>query len=400
MKNSWQIKKLGDICNIELGRTPSRNNKSFWDEKRSAMNVWLSIADLLNTKDNMVYNSKEYISDKGAAICKVVKAGTLLLSFKLTLGRLAFAGRDLFTNEAIAALVIKNEQKLSQKFLYYSLYQFDWHAAASSDVKIKGKTLNKAKLKEIEITYPESLSEQQRIVTLLDKAFAAIATAKQNAEKNLQNARELFESYLQNIFVNPIIGWRKKRLGEICELRSGTTLPFSIEKPRGELPYLKVADMNLEENKIHISTSSRFVNKSDINKNGIIPTGSTIFPKRGGAILTNKKRITLVAICMDLNLMAVTARKEILPTLIYYYFLGLDLRKLNNGSSIPQINNYSIEPLIISFPESLSEQQQIVAKLDALSAETKKLEAIYRQKLAALEELKKSLLQKAFNGEL
>ena len=144
-------------------------------------------------------------------------------------------------------------------------------------------------------------------------------------------------------------GWKIKTLGDVCILRSGTTLPPSIEKPEGELPYLKVADMNIEGNDIFVVTSSRFVNKSDVNENGIIPVGSTIFPKRGGAILTNKKRLTTVPICMDLNLMAVSPKQEITSEYLYYYFIGLDLRKINNGSSIPQINNYSIEPLKISW---------------------------------------------------
>ena len=121
MKSCWQTKTLGDVCEIELGKTPSRSNALFWDEKRKTKNVWLSIADLLNAENNIALDSKEYISDKAASICKLVPKGTLLVSFKLTLGRLAFAGRDLFTNEAIAALTIFDERELSKEFLYYCL---------------------------------------------------------------------------------------------------------------------------------------------------------------------------------------------------------------------------------------------------------------------------------------
>ena len=135
-----------------MGRTPARANPSFWDEKRETSNVWLSIADLLKAEDNVVVDSKEYVSDKGAKICKLVAKGTLLVSFKLTLGRLAFAGRDLFTNEAIAALTIFNERELSKEFLFYFLHFFDWVGAAENDVKLKGMTLNKAKLKEMRFT--------------------------------------------------------------------------------------------------------------------------------------------------------------------------------------------------------------------------------------------------------
>ena len=96
MKNGWEIKKLGEICQIELGKTPARANKAFWDERKETGNVWLSIADLLNAEDDIVVDSKEYLSDQGANISKIVSKGTLLVSFKLTLGRLAFAGRDLY----------------------------------------------------------------------------------------------------------------------------------------------------------------------------------------------------------------------------------------------------------------------------------------------------------------
>lgn len=220
MKKGWHTKKLGDLCEIELGKTPARANKSFWDEKRETSNVWLSIADLLNAEDNVVVDSKEYLSDKGAAISKTVRKGTLLVSFKLTLGRLAFAGRDLFTNEAIAALSIFNERELSKEFLFYFLHFFDWIKAAENDVKLKGMTLNKAKLKEMPVHFP-SPDEQHRIIGILDEAFDGIATAKANAEKNLKNARALFVSHLESVFTQRGKGWGEKPLSAVCDLQNG-----------------------------------------------------------------------------------------------------------------------------------------------------------------------------------
>ena len=132
----------------------------------------------------------------------------------------------------------------------------------------------------------------------------------------------------------------------------------------------------------------------------IIPEGATIFPKRGGAILTNKKRITSVPICADLNIMAVIPSTQIDAQLLYFYFLNVDMRKLGTGSSIPQINNYDIAPLLISFPEAISEQRKIIKQLADLREETQHLASLYEKKLAALEALKKSLLHQAFTGEL
>jgi type I restriction enzyme S subunit len=125
MKSGWEFRKLGEICRIEMGKTPSRGDKKFWDADKETSNVWLSIADLLNKDGKAVSDSKEYISEAGAKLSKIVKKGTLLVSFKLTLGRLAFAGRALFTNEAIAALSINNESQICGEYLYHLLSFFD-----------------------------------------------------------------------------------------------------------------------------------------------------------------------------------------------------------------------------------------------------------------------------------
>ena len=163
---------------------------------------------------------------------------------------------------------------------------------------------------------------------------------------------------------------------------------------------LCAADMNISENLSGVTCSSRYVNRGDVNPSNLLPVGTTIFPKRGGAILTNKKRLTTRVICADLNIMGVTPRRDLLPEFLFNFFLGLDLREINNGSSIPQINNYGIEPLLIAFPESITEQKVVVEKLKSLSQETQRLESIYQCKLAALDELEKSLLHQAFAGQL
>lgn len=260
--------------------------------------------------------------------------------------------------------------------------------------------ITRTNLAPLEISYPISLEEQKRIVGILDEAFENIATAKVNAEKNLQNARALFESYLQTVFSQRGEGWVEKTIGETCTLRSGTTVSPTLEKPVGDIPYLKVADMTFDGNEDQITTSSRFLRVADVRESTIIPKGATIFPKRGGAILTNKKRITSLPICADLNIMAVIPSSQIDARLLYFYFLNVDMRKLGTGSSIPQINNYDVAPLLISFPKSLTTQEEIVSKLDALREQTQHLEAIYQQKLDALEALKMSLLDKAFTGNL
>jgi type I restriction enzyme S subunit len=244
------------------------------------------------------------------------------------------------------------------------------------------------------------LPEQQRIVSILEKAFAAIDKAKANAEQNLQNAKELFESYLQGVFEKKGDGWEEKIIKEVCELKSGTTISTNLERTEGDVLYVKVGDMTLPENEVEINTSSRFVNSSEIKANQIIPNSAIIFPKRGGAIATNKKRKIVKATIVDLNMMAIIPSSKIDADYFFHWFQLIDLNTISNGTSIPQINNYSFDEVRIPFPKSLKEQQTIVRQLDALLAETQKLETVYQKKIGDLEELKKSILQKAFAGEL
>jgi type I restriction enzyme S subunit len=136
-----------------------------------------------------------------------------------------------------------------------------------------------------------------------------------------------------------------------------------------------------------------------IKKNKIFPAGTVIFPKRGGAIFTNKKRMTLTPICCDLNIMGVSSKGYLLSKFIFYYFININLNEIGSGSTIPQINNYHFEPFSIPVPPP-DEQQRIAAHLDELSEHCKKLEAVYTQKLSLYDELKQSLLQKAFSGQL
>ena len=374
-----------------MGKTPYRGNKNFWDTERQTNNVWLSIADLLNTEGNVISDSKEYISNKGAELSKIVKKGTLLASFKLTLGRLAFTGKDLYTNEAIAALTIKNEKEILKNYLYHFLSFFDWHGAVKGDIKIKGKTLNKSKLKEIEISYPESLPEQQRIVAILDEVFVALEKAKENAEKNLQNARDIFDSYLQSVFANPGDRWEKKKLGDVCEVVAGQSPEGKYYNNAGKgLPFYQGKKEFTEKYLGAPTTWTTNITKEaqdgDILMSVRAPVGPVNFS-------TSK-------ICIGRGLAAIRASKYIDKEFLFNFLIKHENEIVGNaGAVFNSISKTQIENIPVPLPP-IAEQKTIIDKLTTLSAETKKLEAIYQQKLNDLEELKKSILQKAFNGEL
>lgn len=265
--------------------------------------------------------------------------------------------------------------------------------------------ISNSSLKDLVLEFPKSLSEQKRIVAILDETFAAIDKAKANAEKNLQNAKELFESYLQNMFENKGEDWEEKSLIEVClEITDGSH--FSPKSSgQDEYPYITVRDINED---IIDFKNCKFINKYSYQlllKNGCKPNiGDLLFSKDGTV-----GKVSLVDFEKDFVVLSSLAiirpkSKVIISSLLKYIlknpaFLQTAIG-MKTGVAIRRIILANLKLIKISFPRSLSEQKLISEKLNALSSETKKLEAIYQKKIEDLEELKKSVLQKAFNGDL
>jgi len=183
----WEVKRLGEICQIEMGRTPPRLNAAFW----GAGYKWLSIADL---KAKVINESKEEITPLAAADMRIVCKGTLLMSFKLSIGRLGFAGCDLYTNEAICSF---NSLKASSDFIYYILGRTDFSLYGKQAVK--GYTLNKESLKMVEILLPKA-EEQAAIAVILSDMDVEIA----ELETKLAKARQIKQGMMQELFTGRI----------------------------------------------------------------------------------------------------------------------------------------------------------------------------------------------------
>jgi type I restriction enzyme S subunit len=398
---SWPVKRLEEIAlKIGSGATPLGGSEAYHKEG-------VSLVRSLNVYDDG-FRKKDlaFLDEAQAAGLNNVelKRGDVLLNITgASIARCCVLPDDVLparVNQHVA-IIRPDREKVDPYYLRYQLISPEHKQLLLQLARAGGSTreaLTKAQLEQYQVGIPP-LPEQQRIVTKLDAAFGALREAEGHVERNRANAWELFESYLNGVLEGKE-GWVEKTLAETCTLRSGTTLPPETEKEAGELAYLKVADMSVSGNERLVTTSSRFVDRSSVKQANIFPAGTTIFPKRGGAILTNKKRLASVDMVADLNIMGLTPGMELLPEFLFNYFLRLDLREINNGSSIPQINNYSIEPLLISFPSSLKEQRIIVDRLEEVYQQTKQLEATYEQKLRELEGLKKGLLGAAFRGEL
>lgn len=401
----WEEKTLEDLCEIEIGKTPNRSTPKFWDKELITDNTWLSIADLNNTLNKAVFTSKERISDIGASNIKIVKQGTLLLSFKLTIGRVAFAGKNLYTNEAIAQLPIKNPKEIDKNYLYYYLQYFNYDKLLRGDVKVKGKALNKEKLKALPVLYPE-LSEQRRIVKILNEAFENIEKAKQNALQNLNNAKELFENCIEDNFTKLAKLYPVKTLSDIAVIKGGKRLPKG-QKLTKEItlhPYLRVTDFTIDgtintddlhyiSDNIYEQIKNYTITSKDlyitivgatIGKSGIIPK------ELDGANLTE-------------NACKLIFNNDVCNKYVYYFTKTKSFNEQSfRNTKITAVPKLALTRLAtIKLPiSSVSEQQKIVAQLDELQEQTKKLKQIYEQKIKDLDELKQSILQKAFNGEL
>ena len=318
-----------------------------------------------------------------------ISAGDILLTIVGTVGRAAVVSKTekkICLQRSVA--VIKPKQELiDSRFLMYQLQSMRTHLEQEArGVAQKGIYLRQ--VENLQIKVP-SRGEQLQVVSNLDQISELISLRKQQLAKLDELVKSRFIELFGDQKANPF-GWPQTTIGDCCTLKSGTSLPADKENEGGRIPYVKVGDMNYPGNEQYITTSSRFVTEQTAGA-GIFPVGTVIFPKRGGAIGTNKKRLTTLPICADLNVMGVTAGNALKSQYLMAYFNMVDLGALDNGSSVPQINNKDIAPLVICLPP-LALQEQFAAFVE----QTDKSKLAIQESLAELETLKKALMQKYF----
>jgi type I restriction enzyme S subunit len=258
-------------------------------------------------------------------------------------------------------------------------------------------SLVKSELQNIEISLPP-LAEQQRIVAILDEAFAGIAKAKANAEQNLKNAKELFESYLQGVFEGKGEGWEEKTLGEVCEISSKLIDP---KKPEYQ-DLIHIGAGNIESQKGTLIDLKTAKEENLISEKFLFDESMVLYSKIR-PYLMKVANCNFQGLCSADIYPLLPFKGKIIKEFLYHLLLTKDFTDYailgSQRAGMPKVNREHLFAYSFNLPP-ITEQQAIVRKLDALSAETKRLEAIYQQKINDLEELKKSVLQKAFSGEL
>ena len=393
MREGWEIKTLGEIASVQYGFTGKASIEGVFR--------YVRITDI-GDNGRLIMSDKKYLDFSKEAEVFTLEDGDLLMARTGATFAKVLLYED-FEPSVFASYLIRinfHEELINKLYWYFSKSEYYWDQAKALSSGAAQPHFNGAALKRLIFKYPKSLPEQKQIVKLLDQAFEAIDQVKANIEKNIANAKELFQSKLNEVFSRKGEGWEEKKLLEVITLKSGTTLSKSLEKTEGDIPYLKVSDMNIEGNEFEITTSTKFVNAEEVKLKNVLPKGTIIFPKRGGAIATNKKRITSIPICVDLNTMGAIPGSSIYSEYLHFYFRSFDLMDIANGTTIPQINNYSFDALKIAVPNKKAMQYELVETLENFRINLNAIQKLYSQKIEDLEELKKSILQKAFSGEL
>ena len=401
MKDGWTTKTLDEVCNFTNG---------LWKGEKPP---FLTVGVIRNTN----FTKEGALDDSDIAYIEVeakkfekrrLRFGDIILEKsgggpKQPVGRVVLFDKqdgDFSFSNFTAALRVRDPGEVDfrylHKFLHWTYLSGVTEGIQSHSTGIRN--LNGDAYKAIAFNYPP-LPEQQRIVALLDEAFAGLATAKANAEQNLQNARALFESHLQSVFSQRGEGWVERRLGDILKTGAGGT-PLKSKKEYyegGTIPWLMSGEVSQGE----VTVATKFITAMGLENSSarMFPPDTVLVAMYGATAgqvgILRFKAATNQAVC------GILPSDRFIPEFLFYFLLSRkgELVAQATGNAQPNISQIKIKNIEVPLIP-LIEQREIVAKFIGLSQETQLLTRLYERKLAVLEELKKSLLHQSFNGEL
>ena len=389
MSQGWTWKPLGEVCKTGSGGTPLSSRKEFYE---GGTIPWLVSGEVAQGN---VREAKNFITPAGLenSSAKLFPRDTVLVAmYGATAGQVGILRFEATTNQAVCG-ILPND-KFVPEFLYYLLLakKDDLVAQATGNAQ---PNISQIKIKNTDVPVLP-LPEQQRIVALLDEAFAGLATAKANAERNLLNARAIFESHLQSVFTpRDGEGWPTMQLGDVCDFKGGSQPPksqFLYEARPGYVRFLQIRDYASEKHVTYIPESA---------KNRLCNSGDIMIGRYGASV---GKILTGLAGAYNVALIKTMPDLRLLDRTFFFQYLrsGAFQQRLADVASRSAQDGFGKDD-IYGFPvpvPSLNDQQTVIQQLEPLSVETQHLTRLYERKLTALEELKKSFLHQAFNGEL
>ena len=370
MKQGWEIKKVGEVFDLQMGKTPNRDNRSYW----GGNNIWLSISDI---KDKYIGLSKDTITDLALkeSNIKKVKSGTVIMSFKLTVGRTAITTTDLYTNEAIMAFIPKEDYNILPEYTYYYLSHYKWE---NSNKAVMGITLNKKVISDSYFEFPER-AEQERIVGELD-CLSGIIAAKRAQLRELDT---LAQSIFYTMFGDPITndkGWQTKALGDVARIINGYAFDsklFSTDK--NDMPLIRIRD--IKKGYTETFYKGKYPN-TYIIKNGDYIIGMdgefNIVEWRGGTALLNQ-RVCKIEFIDDEVIGRYALR-----------FLSIELKRIEDATSFVTVKHLSSKSLISIFIP--------IPPIDLQKQFAEKIENIERQKELITKSIKET--EDLFNSRM
>lgn len=337
MREDWDIRLFKDVFDLQMGKTPDRKNFSLFEGD----NTWVSIKDL---DGKYISNSKECISDEAAKNIRLVKRGTVIMSFKLTIGKTAIAGKDLYTNEAIMAFNLRNGYDIDASFLYYYLKNYRWEG---SNKAVMGITLNKATISKHKIAIPPK-STQLSIVSELDKLNELIQIKKEQ----LKDYDALAQSIFYEMFGDPVVnekGWEVKKIGDVCKTSSGgTPSKAHDEYYNGDILWLRSGEVG--QGDIYDTEQTITLLGLENSSAKIFPVNTVVIAMYGATVgqvgILRKEMSTNQAIC------GILPNGVLTPEYLNYFLLRMksEFLKLAIGGAQANISQQIIRKTLIPLP--------------------------------------------------
>ncbi|MBA3341435.1 MAG: restriction endonuclease subunit S [Gemmatimonadaceae bacterium] len=400
----WTVEPLADIADYKAGRTPARASPEYWGGADDGV-PWVAISDMnefgtINeTKERITKTAFDHVFRREA-----VRAGTLIMSFKLTIGRVATLGIDACHNEAIISIYPK--PGVDKRYLGYFLAQIDYDTL--QDRQVKGNTLNREKIDRIEIWLPP-LHEQSSIADVLDLIRLGI----QLQDRSLRAARELKRDAMRVLFSQGLRGealkesevgpvpesWLLEPLGAHCLVASGGT-PSRGDPAYwqgGKIPWVKTGEIAycvINETEEHITKAGL-----DGSAAKLLPAGTLLMAMYGQGVTRGKVAILGIEAACNQACAAMRPSDDAVDPKYLYHFLTYRyaaIRQMAHGGHQQNLNLDIVKDLPVAFSLEENEQQEIVAILDAVD---RKIE-LHRRKRNVIDELFKALLHKLITGEI
>ncbi|MCF5857193.1 restriction endonuclease subunit S [Aeromonas veronii] len=401
MKTGWRMVRLGELCKTSSGGTPLKSKKEYYE---GGSIPWLLSGEVAQGE---IIQATNFITQKGLenSSAKLFPPNTVLVAmYGATAGQVGVLRIEASTNQAVCG-IFPNEYFVPE-FLFYLLLSRKDELIAKAAGNAQ-PNISQQKIRDTLVPIVP-LPDQQRIVDILDEAFEAIAVARANAEQNRQNARALFESYLQSVFSQRGNGWINKPLSELCDIKHG--FAFKSEYFTNEGDYTLLTPGNFFE-------TGGYRDRGDKQKfySGDIPQGFLLeagdllvaMTEQAAGLLGSPIIVPSQGKFLHNQRLGLVSGKPGIPWLNEFFFHVFNTQAVRqaihesaSGAKVRHTSPTKIGAVTVAFPASIEEQKAIVATLDTLTIETQRLESLYQRKIAALDELKQSLLQQAFSGQL